>query len=225
MTAPAAVTATSVREYLGLNAVSGESKYSDTTIGSNIRAATWALARATGRVFVDETATKKFTTNGAAYLTIPGLRTASSISLQGTALTADSTYYLVPDVQQTGVYTGIQFRAFGTGRGGPWYLSNPEWFDRNLDRYPYGPWGGSMSLPNDLTIAGSWGYASHDSTPEPYLHAVKVLAAYYTKRPDALLSGAISTDQGSIFDLSRFPVEVRAFIEEWKVGPWMTTVG
>jgi hypothetical protein len=217
------VTAAAVREYLALNAVSSDSKYSDTTLGSNIRAAAWTLARATGRVWSDETATKRFTTNGAAYLTIPGLRTASSVTLQSATLTADSTYWLVPDSQQTGVYTGIQFRAFGGRLDGPWWLANPEWFDRNLDSpwYP-GNRGYGTSLPNDLSIAGSWGYATYADTPEPYLHAQKVLAAYYTKRPDALLSGAISTPDGNAFDLSRLPIEVQGFIEEWKVSPSVT---
>src|SRR5687768_9288093 len=215
------VTAASVREYLGLNAVSGDSKYSDGTLGSNIRAATNALERATARRFEDVTATLKFTTNGAAYLTIPGLRSASSITNQGSVLTADEGYYLIPDQQQTGVYTGIQFRAFGTrGQGGPWWLSNPEWFDRNLDSawHPANmAGGGSTSLPNDLSITGSWGYTDA-LMPEAVRHAVKVLAGWYTKRPDAILSGGITTPDGNTFDLTRFPAEVGAFIKEWSVG-------
>ncbi len=214
------VTEASVREYLGLNAVPSDSKYSDATIGSNIRSAINALERHAHRRFANVTATLKFTTNGAAYVTIPGLRTATSVSNQGTALVADSTYYLIPDSQQTGVYTGIQFRAFGTrGMEGPWWLSNPEWFDRNLDSpwYP-GNRGGATSLPNDLSIAGDWGYIDDATMPEAVRHAVKVLAAYYTKRPDALLSGGITTPDGNTFDLTRFPIEVQDFIREWDVG-------
>lgn len=221
------VTAASVREYLGLNAVSSDSKYSDATIGSNIRAATNALERHTGRRFENVTATLKFTTNGAAYLPIPGLRTASSVTLQSAALAADSTYYLVPDSQQSGVYTGIQFRAFGTRGQGSWWLSNPEWFDRNLDSpwYPANRSGGwQTSLPNDLSIAGTWGYLDDSTMPEAVRHAVKVLAGYYTKRPDAILSGGITTPDGNTFDLSRYPVEVQDFIREWNVGPQVTGI-
>jgi len=220
------VTAASVREYLGLNSVSSDSKYSDTTIGSNIRSATNALERHTGRRFESVTATLKFTTNGAAFLTIPGLRTATAVTLQGVALTADTTYWLVPDALQTGVYTGIQFRAFGTQRqGGPWWLSNPEWFDRNLDSpwYP-GNYGGVSSLPNDLSIAGAWGYVDDATMPEAVRHAVKVLAGYYTKRPDAILSGGITTPDGNTFDLTRYPVEVQDFIREWSVSPMVVNV-
>lgn len=216
MTQITLITPESVRAYMDLNA-STSSRYSDSTIGSNIRAASWTLERATGRVFGDVTATKLFTTNGAAFLKIPGLRAATAVTLQGTALTADSTYYLIPDVQQSGVYTGIQFRAFGSGNGSQWWKSNPEWFDRNLDS-PYHPanrGSGRMSLPNDLSIAGAWGYTD---IPEPVLHATKILAAYYTKRPDALLSGAISTPDGNLLNLSMLPVEVLGFIEAWNVG-------
>lgn len=212
------VTAASVREYLELNSVASSSKYSDATIGSNIRAAIGALERMTHRRLEDSTETLKFTTNGAAYLTIPGLRTATTVTLQGSALTADSTYYLIPDSQQTGVYVGIQFRAFGTGTNrGAWWLSNPEWFDRNLDSpwHPANRGYSATSLPNDLSIAGTWGYVDDATMPEAVRHAAKVLAAFYTKRPDAILSGGITTPDGNTFDLSRLPVEVAEFVREW----------
>lgn len=223
MTAPSFISEASVRDYLGLTydaSQTGASKYSDGTLGSNIRAASWTLERATGRFFGDRTQTLKFTTNGAAFVTVPGLRTASSVTNQGNALTADESYYLIPDTQQSGVHTGVQFRAFGTNGGGPWWLGNPEWFDRNLDSYLHpGNRGGQTSLPNDLVIAGDWGYTAA-TFPEPVRHATKVLAAYYTKRPDAILSGAIATPDGNSFDLSNFPIEVQAFIKDWRIGPW-----
>lgn len=217
------VTAAAVREYLELNTTPSSSKYSDATLGSNIRAAQAALERATGRVFEDVTATKVFTTNGAAFVPIPGLRTATTVTRQGATLVADSSYWLIPDLQQTGVYVGIQFRAFGSHRQGegPWWLSNPEWFERNLDS-PYYPgnYGGPTSLPNDLSIAGDWGWATNGE-PEPVLHAVKVLAAYYTKRPDALLSGSLVTPDGNFVSLEALPVEVGAFVAEWRVGSYV----
>lgn len=218
MTQQSFVSVASVREYLALNDPNTtSSKYSDATIGSNIRAASWTLERATGRYFGNRTATTlKFTTNGAAYLVIPGLRTATTVTLQSAALVADASYWLVPDAQQTGVSCGIQFRAFGTRQDGPSYLGNPEWFDRNLDSIYARGRGGYTSLPNDLVIVGDWGYTD---LPEPVLHATKVLAAYYTKRPDALLSGAITTPEGAILDLSQVPVEVKMFAEEWRTMP------
>lgn len=218
------VTTAAVREYMDLNSVSSSSRYSDSTLGSNIRAAQGMLERTTGRIFESITATKKFTTNGAAFIAIPGLRTASSIQLQSTALVGDETYYLIPDSQQTGVHTGIQFRAFQTSGTNPyWYKSNPEWFDRNLDSPWYQYAGARTSLPNDLVIAGDWGWTDAQM-PEPVRHAVKVLAAYYTKRPDAILSGGITTPDGNTFDLSGLPVEVQAFVPEWRVGPSVVSV-
>jgi hypothetical protein len=211
------VSVAEVRAYLSLNAPGTDSKYSDATISSNIMSAGWTLERACGRLFGDVTATKKFSTDGRAQMYIPGLRTATSVTLQGTTLTADTTYWLLPDDQQTGVYTGIQFRAFrGPSSGGRWWLGNPEWFDRNLDSpfYP-GNYGLGGTLPNDLVIAGDWGYST---IPDPVLLATKALAAWYTLRPDALLSGARFTPDGNIFDLSKYPTEVQAFITDWKTG-------
>jgi|SRR5436190_17235999 len=215
MTTPAFTTEAAVRTIIDLNAASS-SRYSSDTIASNIRASAWFLERATGRIFRDETSlTLKFTTNGEAAITIPGLRTASTVTLQSAALTDGASYWLIPDVQQTGVATGIQFRQFGYGHGDS-YLGNPEWFDRNLDNPKYG--GGSRygSLPNDLVIAGAWGYTD-TNLPEPVRDANTRDAAWLTLRSDALLSGARATDQG-IFDLSSRPTEVQAFVHEWRTG-------
>lgn len=216
---PAFIAASAVRDYLELIATPSSSKYTDATIGSNIRAASDLLTRATGRQWEAQTGvTKKFTTEGRASITLPGLRTTSGVTLQGTALTADSTYYLIPDAAQTGLYTGIQFRAFGNRS----YLSNPEWFDRNLDhpRYRYyNDWG---SLPNDLSIAGDWGLLAADY-PELLLHATKVLAGWFTKRPDSLLANVSVTPDGAIFNFSAMPPEVAdplmGFVSLYKLSP------
>ena len=211
------VSVQAVRDYLSLNAPGADSKYSDATISSNIRSAGWTLEQACGRYFGLQTLTLKFSTDGRAQVAIPGLATGTSVTLQGTALAADVTYWLLPDDQQTGVATGIQFRPFGrSSAGGRWWLGNPEWFDRDLDSpfYP-GNYGLGGTLPNDLAIAGNWGYAS---IPDPAQLATKALASWYTLRPDALLSGTRFTPDGNIFDISRYPTEVSAFIADWKVG-------
>jgi hypothetical protein len=140
----------------------------------------------------------------------------TSITLQGATLDADESYWLVPD--NRGVYTTLQFRAFGTG-GAYSYLSNPQWFDRNLDRdwYRYG--GGS--LPNDLVITGNWG---HDPLPQDLLHATKVLAAWYTKRPASVLANVAFTPEGNTLTYSDYPPEVLNFITAWKLGPMLVAV-
>lgn len=214
MSQPAFVSVASVRDYLALNSSDSTSKYTDGTIGSNIRAASWFLQRATGRQFENVTETRSFTTNALTSMSLPGLRTATSVTLAGSALTANQTYYLIPDVQQSGVYVAIQFRAFERDSGGsPWWYGKRDWFDRGYD-LPFGP-GSRSSLPNDLVIVGLWGYSD---LPEPLLHATKVLAAWYTLRPNAMLSGAYATPDGNAFDLSALPVEVGAFVTEWRLG-------
>lgn len=214
MTAPALTFVEAVRDFIDLNN-DATSMYSDQTIGSNIRAASWFLERATGRMFGDRTAlTMKFSTNGAASVTIPGLRTATSVSYVGSPLTADETYWLLPDVQQTGVFTGIQLRGFSDRRDGPSYLAFPEWFDRNLDSPKYR--GYLESIPNDLVIVGDWGY-TEANLPEPVRFATKTLAAFYTKYPDAILIGSTQTAQGGSIDLSGFPLPVQQFVTEWSV--------
>ena len=205
-----------VRDYMSLNAPGADSKYSDATIGSNMRSAIWTLEQAIGRYLAPQTLTLKFSTDGRAQMYIPGLATATSVTLQGTALVADQSYWLLPDDQQSGVHTGIQFRAFRRPDSDPrWYLGNPEWFDRDLDswRMQYGMGG---TTPNDLIIAGGWGYPT--GLPDPALLAQKALTAWYTLRPDALLSGTKFTPDGAVFDLSRYPTEVSAFIAEWSTG-------
>lgn len=222
MIAPTLCTVLQVREYMDLNTTSSSSKYTDSTIGSNIRAAGAWMERRTGRVFGNQAATtKKFTTHGKPSLLLPGLRTATSITLDGTALTADSTYWLLADAQQSGLYTGIQFRAFGRS-GTPWYLSVPDWWDRGLD-LPGQPVGGS--LPNDLVIVGDWGYVDDATMPEEVRHVAKVLAAYFTKRPDAILGGAFATSEGGVIDLSQFPTEVQSFVAEWRLEQGVEAVG
>lgn len=224
MTSPAFVSAADVRGYLELNSVASTSKYTDGAISSNIRAASEFLQRATSRQFADVTETRTFTTQGQTAVTLPGLRTATSVTQQGTALVADSTYWLIPDEQQSGIFTGIQLRGFGSRSYGHGYLSNPEWFDRDLDRlWARGTW--NYSLPNDLVIVGTWGYTAAN-LPEALLHATKVLAGWYTLRPNSLLANVSVTPEGANIDNSTMPTEVRDFIREWRLsGTQVVSVG
>ena len=201
-----------VRDYLNITATTGQ--YSNALIGSNINTATGFLQRRTGRQFEWQGSnhTKTFTTEGRAAITIPDLAVANDVTLQGTSLTLDSTFYLIPDRKNTGIFTGIQFRPFGRYD----YRSNPQWFDRDLDnpRWAYG-----STLPNDLAITGEWGY---HTLPSDVLMAVTILAAYYTKFPDAIISGGIQTTEGTV--VIGFPDPVQAFIEDWRLSEPMVGV-
>ena len=220
------VTAADVRSYLELNSVTSTSKYTDGAIGSNIRAASEYLERATGRWFADKgSVTFTTTSQGSVSVPVPGFRTVSAVTQQGTTLTLDSTYYLVSDPLGTGIYTAIQFRGFGSRSYSMGYLANPEWFDRNLDNDWARGYGWRYSLPNDVVITGEGGYAVAD-LPEAVRHATKVLASFYTKRPDSVLASVATTVEGTTLDYSALPPEVASFIDLWKLsGPQVVSVG
>ena len=218
---PAFTNASNVRAYAGIDAINAaDDRWNEPQLSSNIRAASAFLQKRTGRQLELQTATTKtFTTNGEAFIALPGARGNSpTIVLSGTTLTLDTDAFLIPDHQQTGVYIGLQFRPFGRRAD---YRSFPDWFDTNKDsRLWPGNWGGSD--PNDLTVTDDWGYID---LPEELVHATNVMAAWIARRPDALLGGVSVTANGAEIDLSQVPIEVRMFIEEWKIGRAVASVG
>ena len=118
------------------------------------------------------------------------------------------------DDEPTPADVAVQVRLFGGD-----YRSNPEWFDRNLDQPSY--LSRRSSLPNDLSITGTWGWASK---PDDVLLGVKALAAWLTKRADAVLAGAVQNPDGSIMDYSRWPEEARAVVDLYRLGTQVTAV-
>lgn len=206
---PLPVSQAQVREFIDVNSTTGQ--FSDNRIGSNIRSAASAIQREAQRQFEPRSGvTMRFTTDGRDYITIPDTRSVTSVHLQSTELDADSTYHLIPDAMQTGVYTGIQFRAFG--QRGNSYKSNPEWFDRNLDHPLYQA---RSSLPNDLVIVADVGHVPY---PDDFLGAVIVLAGFLTRRSSSTLADVVLTPEGNELRYSQWPVEVRQFVESWKGG-------
>jgi hypothetical protein len=219
MTVPYLTTEEAVRAVLDLNA-SATSRYSSGTIASNIRNASWYLERATNRIFRDETAlTLKFTTYGNASVYLPGLRTSTSILFNSSTLVDGTSCWLIPDVQQTGQSLAINVRPYDSSGS---YLQYPDWFDRNLDSPKWQSLRDRGGLPNDLVIAGAWGYTDA-LLPAPVRQAASDLAAFFCLRSDALLSGARATENG-IYDLSNWPIEVQAFVSDWKSGPQVVGV-
>lgn len=223
-TSPPSVTIAAVLEYMALNSPGSTSQYSQGTVGSNIRSAAASLEKATNRWFMDRPGvTLTLTSNGRAQLYIPGFRTITSVNMQTAPLLANGSYWALPDAQNSGIYTGLQLRAFTSQSrdpSRPW-LANPNWFDQNMDSpwYP-GNWGGGgglASMPNDLVIVGDGGYADAN-LPEAFLDAVKIWAAFKTMRPASLLADVAITPQGGIVNYSTLPPEVSGFIAEWKIG-------
>jgi len=218
---PEFVSAADVRGLMGTADTTGV--WSDAALGSNIRAASAFLERRTGRQFEALTgATKTFTTEGRTYMVIPDLRTATSVTLNGNALVADESYYLLPDRHDPTNFTGLQFRAF-QGRARQTDLShNVNWFDHGYD-LPNRPFEVSdSSLPNDLVITGNWGWSP---IPTEVTQATKVLAAFYTKRPDSVLADVEITPQGNARIFSGLPLEIREFIMDWALGERIVSGG
>lgn len=189
-------------------------RYADAPLGSNIRAAQGFLERQTGRRFDTGSGSITLSSHGRAVVSIPDLRSVTSVTLQGATLEADASYWLLPDAKHSGVYVNVQLRAFGGD-----YRSNPQWFDRNLDQ----PWYREGSgLPNDLVITSSaWGW---DSKPDELLIGVKALAAWLTKRADAALSGGIVDAAGTVFDYTQWPPEAQAARRIFMRGPQFEAV-
>ena len=216
-----------VRDYMELNGVSSLSKYSSAGICSNIRAASTTLELLTHRFFADRpAATYVFTSEGRAQFFIPGIRNVTSVTWQGAPMTFavppsnNGACWFLPDIQQSGIYTGFQLRVFRSeGMGN--YLDNPNWFDQAADSpfHPANRGGGvnQHTLPNDVAILGDWGYAD-TSLPEPLLLATKVLASWYTIRPASLLANISLSPQGVVSNYGELPPEVVDFVREWRIG-------
>lgn len=214
------VSAADVRGFMGTADTQGV--WDDASLGSNIRAAGSFLERRTGRQFEALTAaTKTFTTDGRPFMVIPDLRSLTSIALNGAALVADQSYYLIPDRHDPTIYTGIQFRAF-YGRVSTNYSHSSEWFDRGYDLPQRPITADDSSLPNDLVMTGDWGWSPY---PTDLTQVTKVLAAFYTKRPDSVLADVEITPQGNARIFSGLPLEVREFIMDWALGERAVSVG
>lgn len=232
------VTAAQVRSYLELNSPGSTSRYSDETIGSNIRAAQSFLEAKCHRFFFNRTAHVWATTTMLqAQVRIPGFRSFSSVTWGGAALTvglpgndANASCWAIPESHE-GVeyplYTALQFRPWRTDGSGPWWLSDSGWFDRNLDSpwYPGNQGGGYSftSMPNDLVIVGDAGYAQ-GTEPEALMHAIKVLASFYTQRPASIMSDVSITPAFGSLPFTQLPAEVVEFIADWKSGQQVVSV-
>ena len=221
---------TEVRDYLELNTPGSTSRYTDASIGSNILAAQGYLEKRTGRYFVDRpgiTWTIPGATMLRAQVAVPGFRAFTSVTWGGSSLIVgfaagdNASVWAIPDQLNSGIYVGLQFRAWRADSDRPWYLADSNWWDKALDS-PYYPgnWGGGYawtSMPDDLIIVGDGGYAQ-GSEPYDLRHAIKVLSAFYTQRGPTILADTIITPAGGVMQASRLPGEVVDFLADWKIG-------
>ena len=234
-----AISAQDVRDYLGID-VDGNSRYTNATIGSNIRAAQSKLEKDTHRFLVDRPAyTWSTTTMLAAQVAIPGFRNFTTTTYGGATLSVSKpgdgntspSAWAVPDDLNTGTFVALQSRPWRADSEMPWWLTlggQNSWFDQAADN-PFDPRnrGGGYawtSMPNDLVIIGDVGWDptlgvdEYGGYPSAFLQAVKVLAAFYMKRSDSILADVAITPQGGILNYSRLPDEVRSFIADFKIG-------
>lgn len=224
------VSAAEVRSYLQLedNNPTGNSSLSDAQIESNILMAQEYLERATRRWFVNRPAvTYTATTMLRAIVPIPGFNAFTSVTAYGSTLVVNQAVWPLPDVQNTGLYTALQFRPF-RGDLKEWWLANPNWWDAALDNpfYP-GNYGGGYawtSMPNDLVVVGDGGYPA-GQYPFAWLIAVKQLASFVTKQPASILAQTIVTPQGGVVNYADIPATVAAFITSWQAGQMAVSVG
>src|SRR5262249_3725439 len=144
--------------------------------------------------------------------------------------------WAIPDPMNSGIYTGLQFRAavgpeFWPGTPGtpygPW-INNSGWFDQAADSPFYPANVGSAfyltSMPNDLLITGSSGYdpalgiGDYGGMPAEFLEAVRAYAGWLTYRPASLMTDTALTPQGGILNYSSLPPEAVRFITVWRIG-------
>jgi hypothetical protein len=213
-----------VRSYIRANnPLVTSSQVTDGFIGSNLTASVSYIEQATNRFFSARPGiTLTYSTEGRAVIELPGVQNVTAATWPaGVPLTLSETYWLLPDVQQSGVYTSIQLRPFIRTGGGPSWLASPEWFDRGLDlhRYP-GDWDAGPynmgGLPNDLVINCDGGYVA-GTEPAAYDDAVLLLTAWKTLRPASLLSGVATTTDGLVVSLAGIPDEVASFVNDWSL--------
>lgn len=228
------VTTDQVRDYLELNSPGSSSRYSDETIGSNIRAAQSDLEAACRRFFYDHPAvTWATTTMLQAQVALPGFRTITtatwggsllSVAVPGDGNTSPSAWGLweqTPGSNDNPLIVGLQFRAWRADNDMPWYYADRLWWDKALDSpfYP-GNYGGGYawtSMPNDLVIVGDGGYEA-GTEPEAVKDVVKVFSAWKTLRPAGLLGDIAITPGGASTTYMNLPPEVRDFVADWRLG-------
>lgn len=230
------VSPATLRSQLNLESTTGQ--YSTDIIGNYILDAISSLEQTTRRFLVNHPDVSwGMTSYGRPILPLPGFRSVSSVTWQGSIQTASTSavsgdgYNLLPDAMQTGVYTGISFRPLHTSAG-PWWLSlggaTTNWFDTGADN-PFDPrnYGGGYvftSVAQDTLIVGTGGWEPLFE-PGDFTHALEVLAAWYVMRPAAILADSAITPAGGVVSYSQMPPEVQNFCKKWSAGQMAVSVG
>lgn len=219
-------------ERTGATTPAATGQYADSVIGPYLLDAITSLEISCRRFLVNHPGlTFTQTSQTAATLPLPGLRTVTSLTYAGVTLDS-SAYWLLADALNTGVYTGVQFRPFRSPENGPWWLvlgsARGNWFDTSADS-PFDPrnYGGGYvytSMPNDQVTVGDWGYEP-GFEPGNFVHALEILAGWYTMRPPAILNDSAVTATGAVVTYSQMPPEVQEFVKTFMAGRTAVSIG
>lgn len=194
-----------VKTYLGITG-SGD----DALISTSILSAVAQAERDTGRVFsYTSNNTRQYSTDGHAAVTIrdvPVTDAGRVVTWNGVTLVQGTSYWLLPDRRNPDVSITLQLRPFD--RTGQWWLADPDWFSKNLDRYPLG------YVPLDLSVAGLEG---HPTWQADVTEQVTFLAAWFYWRAKSGASGVVQLPTGEQIELGAEPVSSPVFVHNWRV--------
>ena len=204
-----------VKTYLGLTGTQD-----DALITSLLAPAVAQAERDTGRRFASgSNTTTRYSTDGNATLVIhdrPLIDGNRTVTWLGVTMTEDTNVWFLPDRRDPDITTTIQLRYFDTSVA-DWYKADPQWWDKNLDRYAYGP-----SAPNDLVISGIIG--------QPFPQADVVWAVtyqtanlYWLAKSGA--SGVVFSPTGVAVSVDGEAARYAKFVAEWTIKTAVSLVG
>ena len=203
---PPLVTLTELKTYLGVTGTQDDLRIASAASNASIMA-----ERDTGRVFaVTSNVTRRYSTDGQASITIhdrPYSDSSRVITLGGATQTEGTNVWFLPDRRNGDVSITVQVRYYD--RTGDWYKSDPQWFDKNLDRPHY-----ALGTPNDLVITGVEG---HPTLPLDVKQGVLELAAFLYWNEKSGASGFVQTPQGDQVDLAEYPESYQRLVRNWRI--------
>ena len=201
-------TLSDLKTYLGLTG-SGDNALLQTCLDAGLAQA----ERDTGRTFAySSNNVRDYSTDGNVALTIhdvPKTDASRVVTLGGVTLTEGTGYWLLPDRRNPDISVTIQLFMFDTQRNN-WYKSDPEWWDKNLDRW----WSRFGNTPLDLRVSG---YNGHPTWTNDVTHEVTFLSAWFYWRAKSGASGVIQTPTGEEIDLGSEPSASPTFTGNWRV--------
>jgi hypothetical protein len=199
------VTLTEIKQYIGITGAAD-----DLLLASIASNATAVAERHSGRVLaVTSNVTRYYSSNGDRVIAVhdrPMSDATRTVRLGGVTLTEDTDAWFLPDRRYGDITTTLQVEPFDTGAG-TWYLTEPAWFDRNLDSRTL-----RSGMPNDLVITGTEGHPQiTGDTRQALLELCSWL--YYRSKSGASGLAVVATD----IDLSELPAVFRQWVDHWRV--------